>query len=371
MSGNQMLSLAFTALILLIAIPFLEFRPQVVTILILLIEMLILEHVARENRRNLLFFLPILSWIEMQFHSTIWPSFFLVLFPYIIDFRLEDHRLILDGRRTVALCGTALACAGTLFLNPYGAWSVFYIFRSYGDAYMKASIGELFNTTFFYNGVWEIWFVLIILAFAVGNREKMPLRYYLLCFGFYVFAWTSVRNQIFFDFIGSVVLCYMLRGKHINLRWNLLPVIPAVAVSMALLYSINGTGNHNPQEESWETYVEALDRLASEYGVHGENIFCDNDAGCYAEYLGYHPYIDSRAEVFLKKVNGVEDSWHEYVRLQRGNIYYKDFLEDKDFSYLLVKPQTEHAFYDGLVHDDAYQILFEEGDYVIFAPVQR
>ena len=367
-SNNEILSLLFTELILFMGGSFIEFRPQVVTVILLLIEAIILEHVVKENRPKLLFFLPIISWLEMQFHSTIWPSFFMVLFPYILDFRVENHKVIIDKKRTLILCMTTLICSATLFLNPYGAWSVFYIFRSYGDPYMKAIIGELSNTTFFYNGVWEIWFILIILAFMIGDK-KIPIRYYLLCFGFYCFAWTAIRNQIFFDFIGSFVLCYMLRDIKISFRWNLIPVIPVTAVILLTFYVSDYAKMNNYQEDRGRAYVEAFDWLASHYGVNGEEIYCDVDAGSYAEYLGYHPYIDARAEVYLKKVNGVEDSWHEYTRLRYGSIYYKDFLAGKNFAYLLVNPQVTPSFYQELLQDDSYKVIFNEENEVIFMPV--
>lgn len=362
-SGNQFLALSFTIIVLTMSQLFFQVRPQVVTCVILLLEVLCLEHFLKDGKRKYLFILPVLSWLEMQFHSTIWPCFFMVLVTYLLDFRVNQKRIGIDKSKTKALAISSLACFGSLFLNPYGAWSVWYIFLSYGNKYMNEMIAELAQPNLFQSGIW-VWGVVIVIAFLTGNK-KMPTRYWLLFIGFFLFMWTAKRNAIFFDIIGAFPLCHMLREKKIDFEYNLVPLVPLLA---ALLLFPAIMTPHGPAQESIANYIEVIDKLADEYEVHGEDVFCDYNTGSYAEYVGYHPYFDSRAEIFTKRVNGQEELWKEYADMTNGSLYYKDFVNKYHFAYLIVDARCTPGLYNGLLHDDSYQTLFTYKDYAVFAP---
>lgn len=362
-SGNQFLALSFTIIVLTMSQLFFQVRPQVVTCVILLLEVLCLEHFMKDGKRKYLFILPVLSWLEMQFHSTIWPCFFMVLVPYLLDFRVKQKRIGIDKSKTKALAISSLACFGALFVNPYGAWSVWYIFLSYGNKYMNEMIAELAQPNLLQSGIW-VWGVVIAIAFLTGNK-KMPTRYWLLFIGFFLFMWTAKRNVIFFDIIGAFPLCYMLREKKIDFEYNLVPLAPLLA-ALFLFPAIMTP--HGPAQESIANYIEVVDKLADEYEVHGEDVFCDYNTGSYAEYVGYHPYFDSRAEIFTKRVNGQEELWKEYADMTNGSLYYKDFVNKYHFAYLIVDARCTPGLYNGLLHDDSYQTLFTYKDYAVFAP---
>lgn len=361
-SRNKTISAIFTTIMFAMGSVSLSVRPQTVTIIFLLIETLCLEHYARENQLKCLLILPMLSWLEMQFHSTIWPCFFIIMLPYLCDISVRDKKIYIDRKKTGFLLLNGLACFGTLFINPYGAWSVWYIFRSYGNKYMESQIAELHKPEMFGNSYMIVWVAVLIIALIFGNK-KMPTRYWLLMLGLFCFMWTANRNEIFFDFIGAFPLCYMLREKKITLKYNLIPCLPVIVLGVFPL--IIGTTT-NVKEEADMHYVETLDKLAKNYGVNGEDIFCDFNAGSYAEYLGYHPYIDSRAEVFTKKINGREELWKEYTDMVKGSLYYKDFVDKYDFKYLVVDKSMEPSLYNGLIHNHNYQKLFQYKEYVVF-----
>jgi hypothetical protein len=68
--------------------------------------------------------------------------------------------------------------------------------------------------------------------------------------------------------------------------------------------------------------------------------------------------------------------------LRRGTIWYKDFLDKYDFTYLIVEKDYEPAFYNNMLHDSNYMALFSVTDKgaeddktanrcTVFAPVQE
>lgn len=367
-SGNKDLSLLFAAIMTITTGPFLQFRPQTVTTLLLLLETLCLEHWVREGRARWLIFLPILSLLEMQLHSTIWPCFFMVLAPYVADAQLVDRKITFHWKKKIPLLVTAGACFGSLFCNPYGAWSVFYIFRSYGDADMNGSIVELAKPDLT-NAAWAVWLLIVVLAFVYGNR-RMPLRYHLLCLGFVAFSATAVRNEIFLVSLAGFVPCYLFREKKLRIRWNLLPVIPILVLALCIGTVRADSKDKNDETGNQKSELQTLSEVFAEmenYGAReGMNIFCDFNSGSFAEYFGYHPYIDGRAEVFLKRVNGRKDVFAEFRKLKSGRLYYRDFLDTYDMDFLVVDPDITPAFYQELCHAEEVELLFEKNGYTVF-----
>lgn len=89
--------------------------------------------------------------------------------------------------------------------------------------------------------------------------------------------------------------------------------------------------------------------------------------GAYAEYMGIHVYIDPRAEVFLKENNKKFDYFSEYITLQSGDIYYKDFLDKYIFTHILVSKKD--ILYTYLQRDNDYVVVYEDSDCRIY--IQR
>ncbi len=358
-SGNRQISMAAAAVITLLGLRFFLLRPQTVTILILTAELYCLEQYMKMGRVRGLLRLPLLAWLEMGVHSTLWPGFFLVLLPYLADFSAENGKLFFHIRRKLPLAGAGLLSFGALFLNPYGAWSVFYIFRSYGDADMTRLISEL-NPTTFHDYDWLLGTLLVTLALCIGNR-KMPPRYYMILAGFFLFALTAQRNIMFFTQFGGFTAAVLLRDRRLRLRWNLLPALPVILAG-ALLSGCSASEKDVRQLRENEQIIDVL----AEEAESGAVIYADFNTGSYAEYRGFRPYIDGRAEVFLKSVNGRADIFHEYAQLSSGELYYRDFLDRYDFDYLVVNENLEPALYHALEHDGDFRLLIRREPCAVF-----
>lgn len=366
-SGNRTMSWIFTDLMLLTGRAFLQIRPQTATTLLLILETLCLEHYMREGKAKWLIPLPFLSWLEMQLHSTIWPCFFLVLLPYLADCGWTEKKLSICWQQKRDLLAAGILSFGALFLNPYGAWSVFYIFRSYGDSFMSKCINELHPTALDIPE-WTVWLIVFGVTMAVGDK-KAPVRYWLLYLGFFVFGWMARRNIIFTCLLAGFVPCWMLRDFNSQIRWNLLPIAPLFLVAAV----ISGQYSYSFQLNNADDIdIKALDWLSGQKSTAGSRIFCDFNSGSYAEYLGFHPYMDTRAEVYLKKVNGVEELMGEYYRLSTGHIYYRDFTDKYHFDFLVVNKNVNPGLYLDLQHDSDFRMIYQpdtEGvqQYAVFA----
>ena len=59
-----------------------------------------------------------------------------------------------------------------------------------------------------------------------------------------------------------------------------------------------------------------IDYLEKNYDLRSVVLYTNYNNGSYAEYRGLKPYIDTRAEVFLKSNNHKEDIMMEYYFIQ-------------------------------------------------------
>ena len=77
------------------------------------------------------------------------------------------------------------------------------------------------------------------------------------------------------------------------------------------------------------------------------------------EFEGYKAYIDPRAEVFLKINNGKKDIFKEFYDLQHGNLDVSEFLEEYNFTHLIV--ENGDYLYNNMEGQENYEIYYEQG----------
>ena len=73
-------------------------------------------------------------------------------------------------------------------------------------------------------------------------------------------------------------------------------------------------------------------------------LFTGFDYGQYMEFKGFHPYIDGRAELFLKDNNHEADYLKEYYNLLAGKLDCEEFINKYGFNYLVVEKQEKHLY---------------------------
>ena len=89
-----------------------------------------------------------------------------------------------------------------------------------------------------------------------------------------------------------------------------------------------------------------------------------NEDGGYAEYCGFKPYMDARAEVFVKKNNGKADVMKEYNRLEDGDIYYKDIFDKYKFTHAIL--YKKGLLYTYISKDKDYKQVYSDKNRVIY-----
>ena len=371
--GNFIASFLAAFLTALLLTPFLVSRPILFTLLILICELYLLERYIGEQKIGYLIPLPILSALLVNMHAARWPVQFVLLLPYVIDsFRFRVLMVEGQGYDKRFFFPAILLMFAAGFANPYGIGAMTYLFRSYGyteinqvNEMMPANINNVLGILIFAT------FFLVGAIYFLKKNGKTRLRYVLLTMGTAVLALSSTRSFVLFVVCSMFPLAYWL--KDIKLPENkiktqkgtlVLRVVLIVLVSLELVYALYSRAVKVAQTEVEPPVAGAVHYLLASESPENVVLYTGYDDGGYAEFMGFRPYIDPRAEVFVQKNNKARDIMKEYYLLQAGGLYYKELLDEYHFTHLVVSDYDILHTY--LPYDSDYRLVYDDGEYFVY-----
>lgn len=226
-------------------------RPQIISILIFIIEVFLLLNYAKTNLKKYLYFIPILSFITVNFHSALWPMIFILMLPFIATFfvgkltNLDEEYL---GKKfdVLPIFYSAVLSFLIAFLNPYGSRAMMFLFTSF-DPNIHGAISEIqpmmlsVKYNFFSFAYSAFFFISLFFGAALMAKKKMPIYLILLFWGLGFLAMLASRNLIFFNLISTFIFAYGLKDYEFKLgklRWTFLHYVPFLIVEGYLIYKL-------------------------------------------------------------------------------------------------------------------------------------
>ena len=348
-------------------------RPMIFTILILICELYCMEQFIRTKKPLWLLPLPAFSALLVNLHAAMWPMQFIILLPYCVDaFRFKF--LFLEGegypKRFFFPALALMFLAG--FLNPYGWSAMSYVFRSYGyqeigmvQEMQPVDINQVSGMLIF--GL----FALILAIYLLKKERNTRLRFVLLSLGTAVLTLSSLRSYSLFAACGIFPLAYLLRDvtlppSKIQTQKGVLRLRAVLMVLVAVVVGVLVISRVSEFDEEKETpkAAKAVDYLLKNEDADNMILYTGYNDGGYVEFRGLKPYIDPRAEVFVKKNNQVKDVMKEYYELELGKMYYKDFLNTYGFTHLLLT--RDEVLYVVLPHDPDYELVYDDDAFLVY-----
>lgn len=366
---NKLASIYISTLMVTMLSRFLVVRPQLFSLSILMTLLFILEKQNDGKSRKYLILLPILSILMINLHASIWFMLFLFILPYLVEqgyffFKKKENYFFL-------LLGTTIVTFLVGFINPYGLKAMTYIFSSYGIDVINHSVTEMMVpdiTTLLGKTTYFVLFF-VYFAYLFYQKEKMTLRHFLFLIGTTYLLLSNYRGQSFFILAcipplakhfqdGFKLLKEKKKKKKENLLYTVFVVILFLSIILVPIIK---------QDVHLESKVEIPTQYILEHETRNLDelkIYTDYNSGGYLEYMGLKPYLDPRAEVFLKKNNGQDDVLKEYYDLERGKIFYQEFRDKYSFDYYIVKEKD--FLYPYLEKDETMKKIELDGEYQLF-----
>lgn len=347
--------------ILLLQLNFIEVRPQIMSYIFLLIEMIILEKFYKDSKTKLIYLLPLVPMCIVNFHAAFWLIFIILCLPFLVEYLLKK-----DKRFFIIIGLIVLGCLLSL-INPYGLKGIIYGFSSYGVGNTSKYIIEMmpFNLS---NSRIDGECYLFLAVFLITNtimlysnkKNKFNIHMILFIYGFFFMGLLAFKNMSFYFLFVLPYLSSFISIK--DGKKEPFPIKTYILLGIILL-SFFGYKVYNGSyklETKIDDVIEYLDENASK----DISLYTNYIYGSYVEFSGYKPYIDTRAEVFLKKNNKKEDILVEYFKVLDGNIDFEKFLDKYKFDYVIVN--KDEVLYKYIKNDDDYELVFKSKNKITF-----
>ena len=351
-------------------------RPWIFTFLILIIVLYIMELYYKNNNSKVLYFLPLLSLLQINLQSSMWFMIFLFILPYLVYLFIDKIKNKKDNR-IYKLLVIIIFMFFIGFINPYGIDNMLYVFNSYGDLYINKTIKEMQPAIFrFGNTVPEVYgrltfilFFLVIGIYVFYKKGKLELRHAFLFLGVSLLAFMHIRNLGLF-IIGAIpfIAGYIspsfkmlskqeekqkIEGKE--KRHYICTIMFLVVYILIFIFNVNTSFT--------ATIEKGVDKILEKNNDEEVVIYASYSNGSYLEYRGLRPYIDTRAEIFTKKINKKEDIMKEYCLLINGRLDYNKFVDKYKFTHMII--MKKEAIYNEALKDKNYKIIYKDKKYIV------
>lgn len=341
---------------------FMVSRPQIFSTFFLLVALYCLESYHRKKKMRYLATLPFFSILLINFHAAIWGMLLCVIIAYLVALFFSYHR----QKKEIGVLGVAFIAVFLCgFINPYGSESMSYVLHSYGIPLINQLVGEMhpLDSTTILGKVYLVW---IAFCWFIYVRHSISKRYVILCLGLTYMSFSAERSLFLFLFLGTFPLaacfsdCHFTRqagdksGKKRMFR-------------LALVIGIVVLGVYDVYQWKNSAYIPArslvvehptVDYLLTQSSAENIRLWNTYNEGSYAEFKGIKANIDTRAEVFLPANNWQENYLMEYCAVAMGAIHYEEVFQKYHINYVLTS--NNEVLYEYLLHDDRYELLFEE-----------
>lgn len=155
------------------------------------------------------------------------------------------------------------------------------------------------------------------------------------------------------------------QGKTSNTKWMNLVLKGLLSVILGCAVYLNTVSIVNIVNTSVK-YTEVFKYIRAQ--KNAVRLWCSYNTGGHAEFFGVKPYIDPRAEIYLKANNQKEDIFLEYYQLMENPAKnYKKIMNKYKFTHIFLK--DEGKFYKYVKRDKNYKKIMEEDGYVLYEAI--
>lgn len=355
-------------------------RPELITLILLLLQCLALEHYKKNQKIWVLVFLPIIMLAEMNLHMSMWPLHFVILLVYMLPgierWRVQPNSLTGNW---LPLAITAIAMGAVTLINPYGTEGLMYIIKALAaKTFSYVKVAEVQKPVFASSDGICIVFVFLYGLFCFCKGKLRSETFYLLII-FIPMSFMAERNvgylllcmlflfrdyDIFQERIFSEKLKGMLRkvpnafSKYALAFLIITSILVAIAFMGELLMNARKPFNELANRGAYPSIYE---KIQEDYS-NNKRIFAGFNTGAYLEYMGMkNIYMDARPELYTENFNERRNILSDYAffcmygveilengeRVGWTEELADEWMESYQFDYVIVDTSCEpvmHAY---------------------------
>lgn len=330
---NKTLTLIVLA-ITLICFGYINLRPQMFTFILIMTEIICIEKVIKTGNTKYLFIIPLCTLIEINIHASYWIMHYVVFFPYMIPmkkiFKDKIPNSLCDNfkkKQYKPIFITWLMMAVSLFINPYGADSILYVFKALHDnVFGFITIVEQQPLSFGKPTIelFLIFIVVFVIFIAMIYKKRIKFSTIFMYLGFTLLISLQIKWLSFYVigilFVLSDFIKYLettkLKEVKISLAYKWFYIgctfMMAVLFLLIVITTVVSTKEFKPTEEALNTPNATISKdeikIAEYLKIHNaDRVFTQWDSGNYYEYKGIKVLVDARPELYTIAYSGTND----------------------------------------------------------------
>ena len=353
----------FPFILMFANIMFLEPRPQIISLLLLTVEIYLLE------KNKYLWALPIISLFVANTHGG--SIFLIILIPIIyLIAQFFEKKSVLNVKKTLLIVVIMLA---TIFITPYGIDCATYGLTM--PDYVLSLVTEWKVIIINHKDMLPCFLLLVPLA-AMAYSQKATLKDILmLCLGL-------MATFIYLRMVTILVPLYIVFGcphimwciekvleklKASNLKTFKMPKVNLLFPCLLLIFLI-GFNSTNYTIEKAEASGKFAPTIITKYieendiDVKNNIMFNNYNFGGYLIFNGYKTFIDGRTDVFLSEF-GNEDVFKDYYYIMDVQDNVDELIEKYNIKYYAIYKNCKLTEY--LINNNLANVLVEDDQYIL------
>lgn len=294
----------------------------------------------------------------------------------IEDKKGKEYKIIVNKRDNVKwLIFVMIVCAFTGLLTPIGDTPYTYLIHTMQgnttgniNEHLPLVLANSLNACIIFGAY------IVILTFT---KTKIRLSDLFLALGLIVLSFKTRRQVSMVLFISvfalNNILVNLINNKNTEKeiyeikeyfttilgRILIFTVIALLTVTMLIKSKNNKIVNESQYP------VEACDYILENLDIKNIKLFNDYNYGSYLMFRGIPVFIDSRADVYDPKFNGLKDDiFQDYINLSGLNCYYEDKFEHYGITHVMAYANSKLALY--ISKDSNYKEIYKDKSFVIY-----
>lgn len=365
-------------------------RAQLVSFLVFALEVYFIETFLKKGKKRYLFGLLLLSLILCNIHVAVWPFYFIIYLPYLVEYVISliaskikikkdnkftlflKNKFVLDKNKNLKYLFIILIVSlFTGFITPIGDTPYTYLIKTMmGNSQDYIQEHQMLSWA---NSPFTIIIALETVVLALISKVK--LRDLFMVSGLVLMSIVSTRHLSLLALIGTICYARLFAMFLDNFSFYMDDIIVSffnrrIVAIISFVLAIVFAGfmfHYNLSKDfiSKKLYpIEFVDYIKKNINVSEMRIFNEYNFGSYLILNDIPVFIDSRADLYTKQFSGFDyDIFDDFYYLLPN---YEEVFEFYDITHVLIYKEEGGTLYEMLQLDKNYELIMEDEMFVFY-----
>ena len=378
---KKFLSFCGTLLIIFWSAGVFTARAQIISFLIFTLEFYFIERLLETDKKRYCFLLLILSLILVNMHASVFPMYFVIFLPYIVEqilvrFKLDKSDKIIFKKRNIKKILIIFLIAFFIgFCTPKGLSPYTDMFKVM-DGISTKFIEEL--KTIDINHEIYLWGSLVLtISILIFTKTKIRVTDAFFILGFALMSLSTYRCIFFYYFISMICILRFLNDLLVDYKISFDFISKKIRIIMIsviyiwiVLFSIDSfiKNMYRDYIDASEYPINATEYILENIDILNMKIYNGFNFGSYLEYKGIKAFLDSRSGVFTDEFNPGVTILNDWYDVYKCSIHYNYIFDKYGITHVLLNRKEKISTY--IIKDSTWKLIYQDDSFELYERVK-